>query len=41
MGGKSMTKAIQGIIDQEAISESYTMEKSLIIEAWGKYRPHS
>ena len=39
--GKSLTKALIGMIEKEDVQEAYTMEKSLIIEAWSKYRPHS
>ena len=41
LNGRSMTKAINMIIEKVDVEEAYTMEKSLIIEAWGKYRPHS
>lgn len=28
-------------MDDDEASESYTMEKALILEAWSKYRPRS
>ena len=33
------TRDIRDMIEKESVEEVYTMEKTLIIEAWSKYRP--
>lgn len=38
---QNVSNTIKNLLNDDETEESFTLDKTLIIEAWGKYRPSS